>query len=62
MIAAVLIPGILAVLPACLAMAHFFATEDGFGSLADVALLFEEPPMLLAGWVHRFLFDLFIGA
>jgi hypothetical protein len=62
LIAAVLIPGILASLYVYLVVVHLFAAEGGFGSLADVALLFEEPAVLLAGWVHYLAFDLFIGA
>jgi hypothetical protein len=62
LIAAVLIPGILALLYVYLVVVHFFAAEGGFGSLADVALLFQEPAVLLAGWVHYLAFDLFIGA
>ena len=30
--------------------------------IADVARLFENPYLLLAGWVHYLAFDLFIGA
>lgn len=33
----------------------------GFSSLADVALLFGQPPLLLAGWIHYLAFDLLIG-
>ncbi len=36
--------------------------EGGFGSLAEVALLFKNPKALLAGWIHYLAFDLFIGA
>ncbi|MEQ9366319.1 MAG: ABA4-like family protein [Leptospirales bacterium] len=35
--------------------------EGGFGSLLDVALLFQHPHMLLAGWVHYLCFDLLVG-
>jgi len=34
----------------------------GFGSLAQVQLLFSSPQALLAGWVHYLAFDLFTGA
>ena len=34
----------------------------GFSSLADVAQLFGNRWLLLAGWVHYLAFDLFIGA
>ena len=36
--------------------------EGGFGSLADVATLFQRRELLLAGWIHYLCFDLFIGA
>jgi hypothetical protein len=36
--------------------------EGGFGSLADVAALFQQRELLLAGWIHYLAFDLFIGA
>lgn len=34
----------------------------GFGSLAEVALLFSNRWALLAGWVHYLAFDLFVGS
>lgn len=33
----------------------------GFSTLRDVALLFSQPPLLLAGWIHYLAFDLLIG-
>jgi hypothetical protein len=36
--------------------------DGGFGSLAQVAALFQDPWALLAGWVHYLCFDLFVGA
>lgn len=41
---------------------HFQGAEGGFGSLADVATLFQKRELLLAGWIHYLAFDLFIGA
>ncbi|MEZ5285670.1 MAG: ABA4-like family protein [Vicinamibacterales bacterium] len=41
---------------------HLPGARGGFGSLADVAMLFSQPGPLLAGWVHYLAFDLFIGA
>ena len=37
-------------------------SSGGFGSLVEVAQLFSQPGLLLAGWVHYLAFDLFIGA
>ena len=45
-----------------LIVAHFGDGEGGFGSLAQVAKLFENRWALLAGWVHYLAFDLFVGA
>jgi hypothetical protein len=36
-------------------------SEGGFGSLAEVALLFKKDEALLAGWIHYLAFDLFAG-
>ena len=37
------------------------AEGGGFGSLAEVARLFTDPRLLLAGWVHYLAFDLLVG-
>jgi Domain of unknown function (DUF4281) len=41
---------------------HFAGSEGGFSSLPDVALLFSNPWLLLAGWIHYLAFDLFVGS
>lgn len=38
------------------------ASGGGFGTLADVIVLFSYEQAALAGWVHFLAFDLFIGA
>ena len=38
------------------------ASGGGFGTLADVMVLFSHEQAALAGWVHFLAFDLFIGA
>ncbi len=40
----------------------FGRSPGGFSSLPDVALLFSDPWLLLAGWVHYLAFDLFVGS
>ena len=57
------------VIPLVLSMGYLFlivqnleGAEGGFGSLAEVAKLFQKPELLLAGWIHYLAFDLFIGA
>lgn len=57
-------------LPACLGLVYavvLFGTPAGpeeanMLSLAGVAALFEMESVVLAGWVHYLIFDLFIGA
>ena len=61
-IAGLIIPVILGLLYVYLAAVYLRQAEGGFGSLADVATLFQTPQMLLAGWIHYLAFDLFIGA
>lgn len=34
----------------------------GFGSLAQVMLLFSQPAAVTAGWIHYLVFDLFTGS
>ena len=34
----------------------------GFGSLDQVYALFQDPTLVLVGWVHYLAFDLFIGS
>ncbi|MGH9220198.1 MAG: ABA4-like family protein [Vicinamibacterales bacterium] len=62
LVAGVAIPLVLSVGYLILIVLHFRGTEGGFGSLADVAALFQKPELLLAGWIHYLAFDLFIGA
>jgi hypothetical protein len=57
-----LIPLPLALVYLYLIVAHFGKTEGGFGSLAEVNMLFQNPNALLAGWIHYLAFDLFIGS
>lgn len=52
---------VIAMLYAGLIGASLAEAEGGFGSLADVARLFDHPGMLLAGWVHYLAFDLLVG-
>lgn len=50
---------------ALLLLVHFVGPQSGLGgfsSLAEVALLFQDPWALLAGWVHYLCFDLAVGA
>jgi hypothetical protein len=62
LVAPVLIPGLLALLYVFLLVTRWAGAEGGFGSLAEVRRLFDEPSLLLAGWVHYLAFDLFVGS
>jgi hypothetical protein len=52
---------VIAILYAGLIAAFWTQGEGGFGSLAEVARLFEHRGLLLAGWVHYLAFDLLVG-
>jgi len=55
-------PLALAVVYLVLAATTLPKAEGGFGSLAEVAKLFRNDWVLLAGWVHYLVFDLFVGS
>jgi ABA DEFICIENT 4-like len=55
------VPLMLAALYSGLIASHW-GGPGGFSSLADVALLFNNPWLLLAGWVHYLAFDLLVGS
>ena len=61
-ICAVVIPLAIALLYLGLIARFLGRGPGGFGSLAEVGLLFSQPGPLLAGWVHYLAFDLFIGS
>jgi hypothetical protein len=56
------IPLGLSALYAVLVLRHFAETGGGYGSLAEVRVLFGSDWMLLAGWVHYLAFDMMVGA
>jgi hypothetical protein len=62
LVAPVLIPALLAGLYVSLIAWHWAGHQGGFGSLAEVRRLFDDPALLLAGWVHYLAFDLFVGS
>jgi len=62
LVAGVVMPMALSGLYLALIVLNFSGAPGGFGSLADVALLFSKQELLLAGWIHYLAFDLFIGA
>ncbi|MEE9373084.1 MAG: ABA4-like family protein [Saprospiraceae bacterium] len=56
------IPFLLCLVYAWLIFGHFGDAEGGFGSLAEVKLLFSDDYTLLAGWIHYLAFDLWVGS
>ncbi|MBX7098001.1 MAG: DUF4281 domain-containing protein [Myxococcaceae bacterium] len=60
--AALAVVAVLAALYLVVLGSQLGSAQGGFGSLEQLALLFHEPWVLLAGWVHYLAFDLFIGA
>ena len=55
------VPGVLAAVYTAIVVATWAGSEGGFSSLADVAALFSNPWILLAGWTHYLAFDLLVG-
>lgn len=62
LISGIIAPLLLAAVYLYLIAMNMQGAEGGFGSLADVATLFQRRELLLAGWIHYLAFDLFIGA
>ncbi|MDW3223084.1 MAG: ABA4-like family protein [Paracoccaceae bacterium] len=60
-IAGILLPSLLALGYAVLLL-FFPAESGGFGSFAEVQMLFNSASALMAGWIHFLAFDLVVGA
>jgi hypothetical protein len=60
--AGAVVPAILGTVYAVLIAATWAGSRGSFSSLAGVAELFQNPWLLLAGWIHYLAFDLLIGA
>ena len=58
----VFVPVLLGGLYLVLVWRSFGPSGGGYGTLDEVRTLFDDPWMLLAGWVHYLAFDLFVGA
>ena len=58
----VILPSLLGVAYLGLVVGHWGESKGGFGTLTDVATLFSNRWLLLAGWIHYLCFDLFIGS
>jgi hypothetical protein len=55
------VPAVLATVYTAIVITTWAGSEGGFSSLADVAALFSNPWILLAGWTHYLAFDLLVG-
>jgi hypothetical protein len=55
------VPAILAIVYVALVVANLPGSEGGFSSLTDVAALFRNPWIMVAGWTHYLAFDLLVG-
>ena len=62
LVAALIIPLLMAVAYSALMLAYWAGSTGGYGSLPEVMALFTDPHVALAGWVHYLAFDLFVGA
>lgn len=56
------LPALFGVIYLAIIVTQWAGSPGGFSSLDDVALLFSNPWLLLAGWVHYLAFDLFVGS
>ncbi|MGE0704047.1 MAG: ABA4-like family protein [Vicinamibacterales bacterium] len=61
-VASLAVPAFFAVAYSGLIGARWAGASGGFSSLADVAALFQDPWLLLAGWIHYLAFDLLVGS
>lgn len=60
-VAGVAIPVMFASVYTIMIALNFAGSDGGFSSLSDVATLFSNPWLLLAGWLHYLAFDLLVG-
>jgi hypothetical protein len=62
LVTAAVVPALFAAIYAVILATQWGSSEGGFSTLADVARLFDNPWLLLAGWVHYLAFDLLVGS
>ena len=61
LISSIIIPVLLSIIYTYLIVTYMNTTDGTYESLEGVARIFENPNLLLAGWVHYLAFDLFVG-
>jgi hypothetical protein len=59
---AFVVPAFFAVAYIAIIVTQLGKSSGGFSSLPAVAVLFSNPWVLLAGWIHYLAFDLFVGS
>ncbi len=61
-VTSVVFPCLLGLTYATLLAFNLHSMADGFARLDNLARLFQNPYLLLMGWVHYLAFDLFVGS
>ena len=62
LITSCILPVLFGVIYLYLVAAYFGKAAGGFGSLQQVSQIFQNPHIMLAGWLHYLAFDLFVGS
>jgi hypothetical protein len=62
LVAGLVVPALMAIIYSAIIATSFADSPGGFSSLPEVALLFGNPWLLLAGWTHYLAFDLLVGS
>jgi Domain of unknown function (DUF4281) len=60
-VAGAIVPALLAIVYIGILAVQWNSSSGGFSTLREVAMLFSNPWLLLAGWTHYLAFDLLIG-
>ena len=60
-LAPIAMPAFFALIYVAIIVTQWKGSAGGFSSLSAVGILFSQPWLLLAGWVHYLAFDLFVG-
>ena len=61
-LAPIAMPAFFALIYVAIIVTQWKGSAGGFSSLSAVGILFSQPWLLLAGWVHYLAFDLFVGS
>ena len=61
-VAPIAMPAFFAFIYVAILVTQWMGSAGGFSTLSDVATLFSQRWLLLAGWVHYLAFDLFVGS